>query len=98
MYDNATFDFAQQIKIDLVDIAVSKFRYMPGKGEKNAMYGAIIGDIIGSAYESTGIKTKRFLLFPINTSITDYSIMTVAVAQALMKWDKEKEELNDAMI
>lgn len=62
------------------------------------MYGAMIGDIIGSAYESTGIKTKCFLLFPMNTSFTDDSIMTVAVAQALMKWNKEKEELHDAMI
>ena len=62
------------------------------------MYGAMIGDIIGSAYESTGIKTKRFLLFPINTSITDDSIMTVAVARALMSWNREKESLHDAMI
>ena len=62
------------------------------------MYGAMIGDIIGSAYESTGIKTKRFILFPINTSITDDSIMTVAVARALMSWNREKESLHDAMI
>lgn len=62
------------------------------------MYGAIIGDIIGSAYESTGIKTKRFLLFPMNTSITDDSIMTVAVSRALMSWNREKESLHDAMI
>ena len=71
---------------------------MYGKGEKSAMYGAIIGDIIGSAYESTGIKTKRFLLFPMNTSITDDSIMTVAVSRALMSWNREKESLHDAMI
>lgn len=62
------------------------------------MLGAMIGDIIGSAYESTGIKTKRFLLFPMNTSITDDSIMTVAVARALMSWNREKESLHDAMI
>ena len=62
------------------------------------MYGAIFGDILGSAYESTGIKTKRFLLFPLNTSITDDSIMTVAVARALMSWNREKESMHDAMI
>lgn len=62
------------------------------------MYGAMIGDIIGSAYESAGIKTKRFLLFSKNTSFTDDSIMTVAVARALMLWNKEKESLHDAMI
>lgn len=58
----------------------------------------MIGDILGSAYESTGIKTKRFLLFPMNSSITDDSIMTVAVARALMSWNSEKESLHDAMI
>lgn len=62
------------------------------------MYGALIGDILSSAYESTGIKTKRFLLFPMNTSITDDSIMTVAVSRALMSWNREKESLHDAMI
>lgn len=62
------------------------------------MYGAMIGDIMGSAYESAGIKTKRFLLFPMNTSFTDDSIMTVAVARALMSWNREKESLHDAMI
>lgn len=62
------------------------------------MYGALIGDILSSAYESTGIKTKRFLLFPMNTSITDDSIMTVAVPRALMSWNREKESLHDAMI
>lgn len=62
------------------------------------MHGAMIGDIIGSAYESTGIKTKCFLLFPMNTSFTDDSIMTVAVARALISWNSEKESLHDAMI
>ena len=44
------------------------------------MYGAMIGDIIGSAYESTGIKTKCFLLFPMNTSFT----VSIAVSITLL--------------
>ena len=36
--------------------------------------------------------------FPMNTSFTDDSIMTVAVARALMSWNREKESLHDAMI
>lgn len=49
------------------------------------MYGAILGDIIGSPYEfDRGDKTKDFALFDNRCSFTDDSVMTVAVAQALM--------------
>ena len=51
------------------------------------MYGAILGDIIGSPYEfdSHNIKTKEFDLFSDRSEFTDDSIMTLAVADALMK-------------
>ena len=50
------------------------------------MYGAILGDIIGSPYEfDRGKKTKDFPLFKIGSHFTDDSVMTVAVAEALMK-------------
>ena len=49
------------------------------------MYGAILGDIIGSPYEfDRGDKTKDFPLFSEESSFTDDSVMTVAVAEALM--------------
>lgn len=49
------------------------------------MYGAILGDIIGSPYEyDMGGKTKRFPLFSEESRFTDDSIMTIAVAEALM--------------
>lgn len=62
------------------------------------MYGAIIGDIIGSTYEFRRIKTKRFLLFPWFSAFTDDSIMTVAVARALMEWQEEGGDLHEAMV
>ena len=62
------------------------------------MYGAIIGDIVGSTYEFKRIKTKRFLLFPWFSAFTDDSIMTVAVAQALMDWQEQGVDLHDAMV
>ena len=49
------------------------------------MYGAIIGDIVGSVYEFDNIKTKDFPLFSAGSSFTDDSIMTVAVASALLR-------------
>lgn len=48
------------------------------------MYGAIIGDIIGSVYEFNNIKTKDFPFFSNRSTYTDDSIMTIAVAKALM--------------
>ena len=49
------------------------------------MYGAILGDIIGSPYEfDRGGKTKDFPLFSKYSMFTDDSVMTVAVAEALM--------------
>lgn len=62
------------------------------------MYGAIIGDIAGSNLEFAGIKTKDFPLFGQEKDITDDSVMTLAVAKALMQWSKEGGNLHQAMI
>lgn len=48
------------------------------------MLGAIIGDIVGSIYEFDNIKTKEFEFFQENMGLTDDSVMTLAVAKALM--------------
>ena len=52
------------------------------------MFGAILGDIIGSPYEfDRGNKSKDFLFFDKGCSFTDDTVMTVAVADALMNVD-----------
>ena len=49
------------------------------------MYGAILGDIIGSPYEfDRGEKTKKFLLFSRHSTFTDDTVMTIAVAEAFL--------------
>ena len=48
------------------------------------MIGAIIGDIVGSRFEWDNIKTKAFELFTPDCSFTDDSVMTLAVAQAIL--------------
>ena len=55
------------------------------------MIGAIIGDIVGSRFEfdENNIKTKDFELFHEDCEWTDDSLMTVAVAAALMNWRDE---------
>jgi len=50
------------------------------------MYGAILGDIIGSPYEfDRGNKTKDFPLFVRESHFTDDTVMTIAVAEALIE-------------
>ena len=49
------------------------------------MYGAILGDIIGSPFEfDRGDKTKKFDLFSEGCGFTDDSVMTIAVGEALL--------------
>ena len=48
------------------------------------MIGAIAGDIIGSVYEYRGIKTKEFPLFDARCNFTDDSVLTIAVADAIL--------------
>ena len=55
------------------------------------MLGAIIGDIIGSAYEFDNTKTTGFTLFSRESTLTDDSIMTVAVGCACAEADLNDE-------
>ena len=48
------------------------------------MIGAIIGDIVGSRFEWHNIKTKEFDFFTPRCRPTDDSVMTLAVAQAIL--------------
>lgn len=48
------------------------------------MIGAIIGDIVGSIYEFNAIKTKEFPFFQEKCYFTDDSVLTLAIAEALM--------------
>ena len=48
------------------------------------MIGAIAGDIIGSFYERYQIKTKDFPLFHPQCCFTDDSVLTIAVAKAIL--------------
>jgi len=48
------------------------------------MIGAIAGDIIGSVYEHRPIKTKDFPLFNDRCTFTDDTLLTVAVAEAIL--------------
>lgn len=48
------------------------------------MFGAIVGDIVGSKYEQRPLKTKDFPLFSEGCRFTDDTVMTCAVAEGIM--------------
>lgn len=63
------------------------------------LWGAIIGDIVGSVYEFSNIKTKDFPFFTERGFITDDSCMTIAIAQAIKNHlktgtDLQREAIN----
>ena len=55
--------------------------------EGRNMLGAIVGDVVGSVYEWDNIKTTEFPLFVDRATYTDDSVMTIAVAHALLARD-----------
>ena len=52
------------------------------------MIGAIIGDIVGSRFEFNNHRSKEFELFTEDCHVTDDSIMSLAVAKAMMETEK----------
>ena len=64
------------------------------------MIGAILGDMIGAPYEfDRGDKTKDFPLFTKESQFTDDSVMTVAVAEALISsYGKSDNEIKAALV
>lgn len=57
------------------------------------MLGAIIGDMVGAPFEfDRGNKSKEFQLFSGYSHWTDDSVMTIAVAEALLSVEKDAED------
>ena len=58
------------------------------------MFGAIIGDMVGSIYEFDNYRSKDFPFFGGGCYPTDDSIMTIAVAKAILENDGKVEGLS----
>ena len=63
-----------------------------------AFLGAITGDIVGSVYEWNNIKTKDFPFFSSKCFPTDDSIMTLAIAKALLECNGSYLDLSQKAI
>jgi len=58
------------------------------------MLGAIVGDTVGSVYEWHNIKSTEFPLFSRESRFTDDTVMTVAVAHALLNAAEQGRDLS----
>lgn len=52
------------------------------------MIGAMIGDIVGSRFEFNNHRSKEFELFTEDCQVTDDSIMTLAIAKAMIETER----------
>lgn len=59
------------------------------------MLGAIIGDIVGSRFEWNNNKSKQFDLLTYKCSVTDDSIMILAIAKALLESKSDYSDLSE---
>ena len=81
-------NYSGEAKQDLRDI----FHY--GVIRRQSMLGAIIGDIVGSRFEWDNHKSKEFEFFTPKCAFTDDSVMTIALAEAILESEPDYEELS----
>lgn len=62
------------------------------------MLGAIIGDIVGSRFEFDNHRSKDFSLFTNECFFTDDSVMTLAIAKAIMSCNGDYNDLANKAI
>lgn len=62
------------------------------------MLGAIIGDTVGSIYEHQNIHSTDFPLFQEDSLPTDDSVMSMAVAEWLLRTDRSQAALEESLI
>ena len=69
----------------------------------DAILGAIVGDIAGSRFEWCNLKSKDFTLLVgrgenvDECCFTDDTVMTVAIAEAILKWRKGGDKSYEAL-
>ncbi|MCL2799507.1 MAG: ADP-ribosylglycohydrolase family protein [Endomicrobia bacterium] len=62
------------------------------------MLGAIVGDIVGSRFEFDDEKVKAFDLFSADCFFTDDSVMSIAIAKAIIESKGDYSHLSDTTI
>ncbi len=61
------------------------------------MLGAIIGDAVGSRFEFNNINSTSFEFLPSSCFLTDDSVMTIAIAEGILNWDRDERKSFDSL-
>jgi type I restriction enzyme M protein len=85
-YRNKVVEFADKSRI--YKVGLMQTYALNNTGWRKAMLGAIIGDIVGSRFEFNNHRSKDFDLFAEGCFVTDDSIMSLAIAKAIMEATK----------
>ena len=64
----------------------------------SGIFGAIVGDIVGSVYEFNNLKSKDFEFFDNRAFFTDDTVMTVAIGTALIQCNGDYKNLSELTI
>ena len=56
------------------------------------MFGALVGDIVGSFYEFNNAKSKEFSFFNSSTRFTDDSVLTLAISRYFLKFSTQENK------
>lgn len=62
------------------------------------MLGAIIGDVVGSRFEWNNLKSKDFDFLTDECTVTDDSVMTLAIAKSIMESANDSEKIGELAI
>lgn len=62
------------------------------------MFGAIVGDVVGSKFEFFNYRDKDFKLFDEDSFFTDDSVMTIAICKAIMDCNGNYDELSQKVV
>ncbi len=88
----------RELKQSIKDGKIDRRKKCKQDNGKNAVIGAIIGDIAGSMFEFNNIKTKNFVLFEDKCRFTDDTVMTLAVYKALKECNGDYTNLSQKVI
>ena len=86
------------LKKDYLFQMLNDFETTLCNSKKDAIVGAMIGDIVGSRFEHNNCKSKDFTFFRSGCRATDDTVMTLAIAKTLTETNGKYKDLNSIAI
>ncbi len=83
---------------DYIYELLNEFESILCDSKKDAIAGAMVGDVVGSKYELNNCRRKDFEMFKLGSRATDDTVMTLAVAKALIEANGNYDDLRNIAI